>query len=833
MNRPTNQVRPGAHQPGLPLPQRIMRPTRLGLAARALLAGAVCSTPALAQLPPTQTDAGGENMPNLGMHDMKTNVTAAGGKLVSGAITLPVGTIPSPNSQPIGWVLSSANLYLPENAAPGDDQAALDSLYTLSSDNEYPQDLWFSNSDPSGSLDRTAVDENGDPIHFNLHWPSNSPGNKFWLTDAGISPNSPTEDLQEIADYILNSGQKDRLGEAKDILIGTNNSGALTNRAYNGFELIHINGAKRNTSYDPVTRNIEIEQLWYDNEIRASHMMMEVPRHGDYTITWKLRGLGDPGPNREFAFPIDEFSAMPMKKTANPLFWYRNNWIWKWFGAVAPTQPGFERKFSLENLFELHTGTPTDAQGNPVPTYADLIPGDPRYWLHVNRKVDMGSYVGGTGDITDQNKFHQYDLDLDGRIGGYLADGTDTGVGYDPATNADAQFNSYGNNEYAVPLFDWSQGPYNIPYFGYDSSFNTIRKGEGIDVTIRYGQGENQAGIYTWGWREHPPRINWIETYSPGQILASGAPKDWRFGHKWDEVQALGIDAIGELTPEMRLYDAFQEFADAPVTAQSVRSFYRKAGVFLDGMRDRRSLPSTATVAGFPNPNADLNLFFGNLDIWGDRDRIDVAGKDSFSENDTVTVTIYNDDNVERYFRVVDFGTTNYQYNGLDMGIFDWKPVFGFPQLAAGAWGSLFASQGFDDNYWAGTSLDGIGNPFYVDPLENDPANYWLAGTRDLKHDFDDLTGFSGPGFHSFQDGAFTVWGNNQLAGKPTGNSNIWSYSYGKPIPPKAVVTFEVEMPRSAALNNGAMYIFDPQFHFTSVYTLHPTAELVPEGLDG
>ena len=39
-------------------------------------------------------------------------------------------------------------------------------------------------------------------------------------------------------------------------------------------------------------------------------------------------------------------------------------------------------------------------------------------------------------------------------------------------------------------------------------------------------------------------------------------------------------------------------------------------------------------------------------------------------------------------------------------------------------------------------------------------------------------------------------------------------------------------MPRAAALNNGAMYIFDPQFHPSAIYTMHPTVETVPEGLD-
>ena len=75
-------------------------------------------------------------------------------------------------------------------------------------------------------------------------------------------------------------------------------------------------------------------------------------------------------------------------------------------------------------------------------------------------------------------------------------------------------------------------------------------------------------------------------------------------------------------------------------------------------------------------------------------------------------------------------------------------------------------------------------------------------------------------------------WADADLAAAdPTGDPSLFAYAYGRPITPKTVVTFEVEMPRAAALNNGAMYMFDPQFHYTSIYTCHPISEFEPEGL--
>ena len=813
-----------------PVRTAMVAPTALALslAAFAVPFATAQTTPPV--LPPTETDAGGANVPNLGMQDLKRTVNQSNGILPSGGIFLPEGTIAPTNPPPAGWVLDVADLYLPDIAEPGvGDPAALQQKYSLTTDDEYPLDLWFTNTDPSGSLDRTAVDASGDPVHFNLHWP---PGEapSFWLDEAGIDSASPIDDFVEAILEVYGTGSQQSAQRALDILMGTNVSGDLTNKAYLGWELINYKGRKDNQTYDPVTKNIVIDQLWYDAEIRSSHNMVLVPPHEDFTITWRVRGLGDTGENRELAFPIDEFSAIPMKKAANSLFWYRNAWVWKWFDITEPL-PGETRKFALKRLWEAHTGTPLDEQGNPVPTYADVLPGDPRYWLHLNRKFNYGSYVGQGADLTSLDLFEQRDLDLDGRVGGYLVDGTDTGFAYDSLANPNAQFNSYGNNEYAVPMMDWSQGPQEIPHFGYDSSFTTIVRGKQHDVTIRYGQGEAQAGLYVWGWREHPPRINWLETYSADQYLPSGAPKDWRFGHRWDEVQALGVEAIGDLTPEKRMYNALITYLDSAGLGPDRRVFIRTTSGLAPLIRDKRGLPNTPNVAGFPNPDADLNLFYGNLDIWGDRERISAAGKRNWSEGDTIKITVYNDDNVERYFRSVDFGTTDYQYNGLDMGLLDWKPIYGFPQLASSGWGQLFTDQGLPLANWAGTDIDLIGNPFYVDPLFSDVPNFWKPGERDLKHDFTDLTGFSGPGYHIAQDGVFSAWGNNLLANKPTGDPNIWAYSYGTPIAPKEVRTFEIEMPRAQALNNGAMYLFDPQFHFTSIFTNHPEAELVPEGL--
>jgi hypothetical protein len=776
-------------------------------------------------------DAGGDNVPNLGMHRLKYISDSQQGLLKSIPLVTPPGLIAPLAPPPLGWVLQGAGvsgLYLPDLAPPmTGNQAALDDHLRMQRRSSFPEEFEFINSDPSGSLDGTALDQNGDPIHFNLHYPQKSP-TPFWLDEVGLDPSAPTDDLEDILDEVEATGSSARVTEALDILLGTNNSGMLSQKAYLGFPLLKYQAARVNNTYDPVTRNLTITQLWYGNEIYSDSDIVEVPAHGPYTITWKIRGLGDIGPNRERAFPIDEFTAIPMKKTSNGEFWHRNSWIWKWFNMVESPDG---RKYALEKLYSAHTGT------DAAPSYTDVDPSDFRSWLHLDRKFNMGSYVG-EGDPFNTSLWQSYDLDLDGEIGGWLVDGTDTGLPHDWTVNVDAQFNVYGNNEAASPRIDWSKGPFHIPYFGYDSSFSTIRKGMGFDQVIRYGQGEAQAGIYCWGWRQHPPRINWIETYSEGQILASGAPKKWRFANKWDEIESLGEAAIGAHAPEKIIYKALLAYENSAETASDLSAFAASVKGMMRHVRDRRGLPPTNALPNFPSANADVNLLYTNLDIYGDVDTLSSPGKLNWEEGEEIKFTVHNDDNITRYFRTVDFGTTDYQFNGLDMGRFDWKPVFGFPQLAASGWRPPstspfgFGVQGFDKNFWIGTKLEGEGNPFFVDPSFENLANFWPAQERDLLHNFDGLAGFSGPGFTSQTSDPYSVWANEDLAPFVTSDPSMWSYSYGTPIPPNTTVNFRVEMPRSSALNNGALYIFDPQFHASAIYTLHPTSETQPEGLD-
>ncbi|MDG1498892.1 MAG: hypothetical protein P8R48_02890, partial [Planctomycetota bacterium] len=87
-------------------------------------------------LPPAITDAGGANVPNLGMQQLKVE-TAGGGYLQSPNVNMPAGTILPASA--MGQ--ATGTLYEP-------DSGVSTPLYSFQDDTQFPQALTFSNTDP-------------------------------------------------------------------------------------------------------------------------------------------------------------------------------------------------------------------------------------------------------------------------------------------------------------------------------------------------------------------------------------------------------------------------------------------------------------------------------------------------------------------------------------------------------------------------------------------------------------------------------------------------------------------------------------------------------------
>lgn len=125
---------------------------------------------------------------------------------------------------------------------------------------------------------------------------------------SSILKTSPTDDLQHIF-KLLKSGKQIKEGKknlsyakliqrALDILEGN----PAENRAYSGIAMLHYKGPEKVKKVDPVTRNVNIHQIWFDSHIESDAAFIdvsevkEVPFTITYTVDVLNRGEDDFAP---------------------------------------------------------------------------------------------------------------------------------------------------------------------------------------------------------------------------------------------------------------------------------------------------------------------------------------------------------------------------------------------------------------------------------------------------------------------------------------------------------------------------------------------------------
>lgn len=108
---------------------------------------------------------------------------------------------------------------------------------------------------------------------------------------SNIDKTSPKDDLNQAMTDIRNSASNNIVDQQKiqfalDILEGN----PIPNRVYSGFALLHYTGPEKIKVVDPVTRNVNIHQIWYDNHIESDTSLLDVRQVKDvpYTITYTI-----------------------------------------------------------------------------------------------------------------------------------------------------------------------------------------------------------------------------------------------------------------------------------------------------------------------------------------------------------------------------------------------------------------------------------------------------------------------------------------------------------------------------------------------------------------
>lgn len=250
-------------------------------------------------------------------------------------------------------------------------------------------------------------------------------------------------------------------------------------------------------------------------------------------------------------------------------------------------------------------------------------------------------------------------------------------------------------------------GSVQFPFKGFDSVWQKIQNNEVTEVTVDHPPIRLMRGIYTWGWRIHPPRIQFLQPIfemvnaHTGQVQLEPQGESFAFRNR-----QLSIDGIGAAAPEKKMYTITQAvLAGAPaaeVLAMLTESDTAPMGTWQDWAdlaEDQRQLPPEArnllAIEGIGAGEFGAYRFvsvYMNNEMYGngpDGNRIE-----GWLQGEQFTVKLINLDNHTHYFRNVDFGPK--LHNDIHAGpfpsgshsfeIMNFKPTYGAPKVAEVQW---------------------------------------------------------------------------------------------------------------------------------------------------
>lgn len=203
-----------------------------------------------------------------------------------------------------------------------------------------------------------------------------------------------------------------------------------------------------------------------------------------------------------------------------------------------------------------------------------------------------------------------------------------------------------------------------LPGAAMDQTFFPVAEGTRTVLTVKMAPPKYFSLTYTWGWRQHPPRVQVMENagkkypQSPVPGFTQRTLADWEvsvFGGGKTREQAIAM--ISDLAPAKRMLTAFRaarQAADAP--APDWREVLRRvqaAHCAYQDWKDRNHLP----VGMVPDPDTDLTLLYVNNTIYG---QCPDGGVHDFPKWRTrgaqLRVTLRNADYFEHGYYNIDFG---------------------------------------------------------------------------------------------------------------------------------------------------------------------------------
>jgi len=250
-------------------------------------------------------------------------------------------------------------------------------------------------------------------------------------------------------------------------------------------------------------------------------------------------------------------------------------------------------------------------------------------------------------------------------------------------------------------------GSVQFPFKGFDSVWKKIQNDRVTEITVDHPPLRLIRGIYTWGWRVHPPRIQFLqpvfETVNAHTGEVQLEPQGESFAYR---NRVLAIDDIGDAAPEKKMHAVAQAVLDgadaATVLAMMTDSDTAPRGTWpewADLVADQTQLPPEAwdvlagegIGAGSFGPYRFVTAYLNN-EMYGEGPQGDAI--EGWYQGDRFQVKLINLDDHTHYFRNVDFGPKlhdDMQAGGFSSAshsfeIMNFKPTYGAPKVAEVQW---------------------------------------------------------------------------------------------------------------------------------------------------
>lgn len=264
-------------------------------------------------------------------------------------------------------------------------------------------------------------------------------------------------------------------------------------------------------------------------------------------------------------------------------------------------------------------------------------------------------------------------------------------------------------------------GSVTLPHKGEDSVWVEVEKDTVAHISVQHTALRFFRGIYTWGWRVHPPRIQFLDFLFEAIDRNGDTVYEPRSLSMATRNAELDIAGISDVAPEKKLYSVINKALDGSITASELFAMLNDPANGPEGtytewvalMADQLQLPPEAKAVlaadGKEVSSYDFVIAFMNNEIYGES--IFTNKIRDWKQGDVVNTKVINLDNHTHYYRNVDFGDrlnddiASTQVNGIfSFEIMNFKPTYGAPKVAEMQWR---AGWGFKPHF--ATSLqDGV-----------------------------------------------------------------------------------------------------------------------------